>query len=110
MPIGNPKPKKSFAEKLASYPTYDTREGYGNIHDWRAAWDHAMGHDEAVGILGAQSPLTILGFTCMPTESDLKKRYREMMLLNHPDKGGSEEQCKIIIAAYSELKRRLTKL
>ena len=66
-----------------------------------------MGHEEALGFLGNDSPLTILGFDSLPTATALKKRFRELMMLNHPDKGGSEEQAKKIIAAYSELKGKV---
>ena len=108
MPRGNPKPKKTFAERLASYKTYDpAKEGFGNVNDWKFAWDRVMGHEEALGILGDASPLTVMGFDSMPSATELKKRYRELMLLNHPDKGGSEEQCKQVIAAYSELKSKV---
>ena len=105
-----PKPKVDPVARLrARYRKYDPDvEGYGDPSQWQAAWDNVMNADDARRVLGEDNPLTVLGFTEMPTQSDLIKRYREMMLLNHPDKGGSTAQCQTIIAAYSELKRRLT--
>ena len=99
---------KSFAEKLASYKTYDPRkEGYGSVDEWKAAWDEVMGHEEAMGFLADENPLTILGFDVMPDLKALKKRFRELIMLHHPDKGGEKAQAQRIIAAYSELTRKL---
>lgn len=36
-------------------------------------------------------------------EDELKSKYRELMLIHHPDKGGSELKAKQIIQAYKEL-------
>ena len=103
---------KSFAEKLAGYKQYDPKkEGYGSVDEWRAAWDEVMGHEEAMGFLGVESPLTIMGFDEMPDAATLKKRYRELMLKNHPDKNpgdpGATLMTQKIVAAYSELTRKL---
>lgn len=41
------------------------------------------------------------------TQTDLKAIYRQKMKVAHPDKGGSEEEAKTVIAAYEEAKRAI---
>ncbi len=102
------KPKRPF--RLPEYRTYDARQGFGNAGEWKRAWDEVMGHEDALRFLGQDSPLTVMGFDSLPTAAELKKRYRDLMMLHHPDKGGSEELTKKIIAAYSELKNKVKSL
>lgn len=42
-------------------------------------------------------------FTNIQSFDDLKKRYRELVLMYHPDKGGSEEEFKKMGAEYEQL-------
>jgi hypothetical protein len=100
------KPKENPVERLRRrYATYDPDvEGYGNPAQWKDAFEQTMGHDEALKVLGLDNPLTILGFDAMPTKAELKKRYRTLIMENHPDKGGNTVKAQRIIAAYSELK------
>ena len=103
------KPPKTFAEreaeKEAKYGHYDPRKtGYGNPLVWKDIFEHVMGHAEALDVLGDESPLAVLGFSAMPTLEELKGRYRQLILENHPDKGGDHARAQRIIAAYSELK------
>lgn len=46
--------------------------------------------------------LEILGFTNMPSEDELKKRYRELIKVAHPDKGGSAEFFNTVQNAYQQ--------
>ena len=48
--------------------------------------------------------LVILGLTEGFTEDELKKKYRELSMKWHPDKGGSEEMMKQVNVAYETLK------
>jgi len=41
-------------------------------------------------------------------KADVKKAYRAGIVANHPDKGGSEEKAKAIIAAFKFLEPFLT--
>ncbi len=44
----------------------------------------------------------VFGFSLndRPTLKDVKKRYRELAIIHHPDKGGNEDKMKEIISAY----------
>jgi hypothetical protein len=106
------KPKPTFAQRMAAaeakYGTYDpATEGRGTRREWKQLFEQVMGIDEAAAIIGGDSPLAIMGFVKMPTAGELKKRYRELMLQHHPDKGGDEATAKRIIAAYTTLKEKL---
>jgi len=50
------------------------------------------------------NPLEVLGFTIMPEQEKLKRRYKELSQKYHPDKGGSHLIMKLIQAAYVQLK------
>lgn len=49
--------------------------------------------------------MTTMGFPIesRPTLDDVKKRYRELAIKHHPDKGGSESKMKEIVGAYELL-------
>lgn len=98
------KPKKPF---LSGYKTYDTRHGFGNRSEWRAAWDDRMGHGEATATLQRDDPLKVMGFSTMPNKADLDKRYRELVMKHHPDRGGDPVEFKKVQAAWSLLTEQL---
>lgn len=100
--------KRSFSDVFSKYKTYDpAKEGYGSVKDWRGSFKETMGVGEAATALGDDSPLTILGLTAMPTYDELKKLYRKLMKVHHPDAGGDAERAKLIIAAYTVLESQL---
>lgn len=107
------KPPLSFAEKMAKaqakYGTYNPEvDGYGDPKDWKRSFQQTIfSAEELATLLGQDDPLVILGFVVMPTLEKLRKRYRELMMTNHPDHGGSEEKAKRIIAAYQTVRGRL---
>lgn len=43
-----------------------------------------------------------LGFDSIPTEKELKARYRQLAKENHPDRGGNPEEFEKINKAYSD--------
>lgn len=49
----------------------------------------------------------ILGFSEIPGEDELKKRYRELVKVAHPDKGGSQEYFMKIKSAYEDAEQAL---
>jgi len=52
------------------------------------------------------NPLEVLGFKEKPTKSELKKRYRTLVKIAHPDTGdGSDFIMKLINTANEELKK-----
>ena len=98
------KPKKGF---LDGYKTYDTKEGFGNLGEWRAAWKNRMDHQEATTTLGRDDPLKTMGFSDMPTKIELNTRYRELVKIHHPDVGGDPVEFKKVQAAWSLLMERI---
>jgi hypothetical protein len=101
--------KRNFADVFKRYRTYDPKtEGYGSVKDWSAAFNERMGLNEARATLNANNPLAILGLTVLPdTLEALKKVYRALIRVHHPDAGGDPEMAKKIIAAYSVLEDRI---
>jgi len=98
-----PKKKKGFLE---GYRTYDATQGFGSVNEWRNLWERMSG-SQAKAILQDGDPLIILGLSSLPTEKELDRVFRKLMLTNHPDKGGTHEQAKSIIAAYTLLKAKI---
>lgn len=45
----------------------------------------------------------ILGIGNHWTIADAKKRYRELVLQHHPDRGGDEHECRLVTAAWTFL-------
>jgi hypothetical protein len=102
-------PKKSKKGFMDGYKTYDTSEGFGSIDEWRDMWEDMTGEQAGV-ILGKQksSPLSIFRLAALPaTMNDLKTVYRQLMLKNHPDRGGTHEASVLITAAYTTLKEQI---
>lgn len=51
---------------------------------------------------------TVLQFSSIPTQDELKQRYRQLSKVAHPDKGGSDEQFINITSAYEEAKKYIS--
>ena len=100
MAIKEKKKKRGF---LDGYETYDTSHGFGSKAEWRAAWNERMSHNKAKATLEENDPLVIMGFSSMPSKVELDKRYRELVMIHHPDKGGDTKQFIKIHAAWSLL-------
>ena len=109
------KPKKTFAERLASYPTYNSeKEGYGSQSQWRSAFDdalHNMGIGEAKAIVGEDDPFKILGLALTVTAAEAKSAFRKLILKWHPDKNPGNTEAhgmtQRIIAAYKIIEKSL---
>lgn len=101
-----------FQKMMGRYKTYDpSTEGYGSVGEWQQAWDQKMGVEQARTVLGANDPLTILGFTKMPNKAELKRRYYKLVMENQGAmrfEATQEEKDKLqgVIAAYSVLEDR----
>jgi len=95
---------------LDGYKTYDTNNGFGSPKDWKKAFKARMGKEEAEEILQGQeqTPFDLLGIKSGATQEEIKKAYRKMIMLWHPDLNQhriteAEEMSKKIIAAYTIL-------
>jgi DnaJ-domain-containing protein 1 len=62
---------------------------------------------ELFGAPSLDKHLETLGFTKLPSKAELRKRYRELMLDNHPDRGGCTKQAAEINEAYTKLLEKL---
>ena len=95
---------------LNGYKTYDTSKGFGNAEKWKKAFHQRMTGDQARAILGekSQTPFEILGIAQDANKETIKKAFRKLIMLWHPDKNPgrekeAEERSKQIIAAYTLL-------
>ena len=50
-----------------------------------------------------KSPYEVIGVSRDATADEIKKAYRKLALVNHPDKGGDPDKFKEIQAAYEIL-------
>ena len=96
--------KKGF---LDGYKTYNPEvEGYGNPSAWKKAFNHRMGYEEARTILSNDDAYSILGILVGATLAEIKKAFRKLAMIWHPDKNpgvDTTEKMQKIIAAYTFL-------
>lgn len=98
----------SFSD--AAYNHYDPRtEGYGNAEEWIAAAEAIAGHRATFSgtkkpKTGLEHDLSLLYLDELPdTMAELKKAFRNTMMLVHPDHGGSTKDCQEALAAFERL-------
>lgn len=99
----------AFADIFKKYKTYDTSKGFGNSSQWKSAFRERMGWDEAEEIVNEikdeHPPLVAL--RACKTLLELKKTYRDLMKIFHPDKGGDVRKAQEIVALYTVLEAKL---
>lgn len=54
-----------------------------------------------------ESDLSLLGLSKLSSLSELTKARNKMMMKAHPDRGGSDDEARIVIEAYERLKIRI---
>jgi DnaJ-domain-containing protein 1 len=99
-----------FAKLFDRYKTYDDTKGRGSVAEWSQAFETRMGLDEARKIMRENDPLAVLGLSSMPDMTLLKATYRKLVMENHPDRGGDPILCKKIIAAFTVLEKKISKM
>jgi DnaJ-class molecular chaperone len=95
------KPKRNVWTDPSPYGTYEGERG--NPEQWKSSFQEAMDKDTAKEIVKDESPWTILGIPENSSVIITKRAYRVLLLKHHPDKGGDENLCRKIIAAYTML-------
>jgi len=59
---------------------------------------------EGSSMFSELQPYEILGFEYLPDQQDLRKKYKKLSLIYHPDRGGSKKMMHIINQANIKLK------
>ena len=95
------KPKRNVWADPSPYGTYEGERG--SPSQWRSEFHQRFTREEIEVILDSASPYGVLGVSDTATASEIKKAFRSLMMIHHPDKGGDAEKAKKIIAAYQHL-------
>lgn len=99
------KPKKNIWKSPSPYGTYSGTPG--SPEQWKSNFEQVMSRDEAVVIIGDNSPWKILGLKPGISKEDIKRQFRKLAMQYHPDHNKSPnaaEMFKKIRAAYEILK------
>ncbi len=103
------KPKKKKKGFMDVYKHYDISGGFGNRAEWREAFYTRLGFEVALEVLGEDDPLVLFGLRADSTWEDVSRRWRELAVQHHPDKGGDPVVFKKYGAAFEVLERRFGK-
>jgi len=91
-----------------NYRPYGVNEGErGSTSQWKHYFDSAMGIGEAQAIVKDSSPYGILGLSMGCTWAEVKKAFRTLIKIHHPDVGGDRAEFEKVYASYSILKEKL---
>lgn len=92
------------------YGTYDTSNGFGNECEWAKTFEEVWASQDACfKTLKEKTPFDVLGVALTAGWEEIKIAFRELVKIHHPDRGGNEERCKEILAAWTILKERFGK-
>jgi len=92
------KTKRNVWTDPSGYGTYEGERGSSD--QWKMFFGIVWNKITAKTIIKEKSPWEILGIVVGSSEDTIKKAFRKLLMINHPDKGGDPEICKQIIAAY----------
>lgn len=85
------------------FARYKHTDHQGNAAEWAETARQLCGGE----VVNDDKHLRTLGLSSLPSAAELKRRYRELMMLNHPDRGGTDEVAAAINTAYTELLKRI---
>jgi hypothetical protein len=89
--------------RIDSHTARQHNQERGDPEQWKEAAKQALLVDTA------DEDLTLFGFSKLPSISELKRKYKQLLLQNHPDQGGDHDVTLKIIEAYTNVKERLRK-
>jgi hypothetical protein len=92
------KPQRNVWKDASAYGTYDGPAGHAA--EWAGIFGNAWDAATCKTIIKDESPWDILKIKAGCTWAEVKKAYRALIILNHPDVGGDPDLCRKIIAAY----------
>lgn len=98
------KPKRNIWADPSPYGTYSGEAG--SPDSWARSFEYATyTREKALGILKTviETPYEILGVSKTASNDQIKSAFRKLVLIHHPDKGGSAEMFNKVMAAYSVL-------
>jgi hypothetical protein len=87
---------------------YGTTEQRGNPATWRGSFEDAqdLTQPQANTILNGRSPYAVLGVGRTASFDEIKTAFRKKANAAHPDKGGSDDAMRLVLAAWAVLKER----
>ena len=88
---------KKHAGARCARPAAKPEAGFEQIKARMDAW---------VARLDREDPAAVLGVSPRATPEQVRERYRELALANHPDRGGDAAQMRRINEAYERLRAR----
>jgi len=92
-------PKRNVWKDPSPYGTYEGERG--NPDQWRTFFNYTWNRTIAKEYIPVdETPFSILGVAPDASLEEIKKAFRKLMLIHHPDKGGDIDLCRKIIAAY----------
>lgn len=106
------KARNAFTFSDRAYQHYDPKtDGYGNAEEWIRQAEQIAGGRTTVNAgakakTGLERDLELLNLDALPdTMAVLKKAFRNTMFTVHPDYGGTNEQCRDVLAAFDRLSK-----
>jgi hypothetical protein len=104
---GDPKAQKAVAQAILSElgedPSWDRKAHVRSLFEWVIErypdLEELFQEENEPPPKGYASPKSDLFAQCKSLE-EVKKRFRRLSMLNHPDRGGSEAAMKVILAQY----------
>jgi hypothetical protein len=92
----------SYAEVLAGDAAFQKRDDDAPDEKFEAVKNRL---ELWLAALDKQDPYRVLGVSPYDTAEAIKKRYRELALEKHPDRGGSADAMRELNAAYEQVTR-----
>ena len=98
---------------LDGYKTYDTSNGFGSPDQWKSAFEERMNLVTLTDSDVTKLKSVVDSLYDCKNEEALKKEYRRLMFLYHPDKVGESEdntkKAQLINDTYFKLKEKVKK-
>lgn len=97
------KKKKKSNGFLDGYDTYDTSNGFGTPESWKKAFEQRMNYKVLTTKEKEDNKSVVKGLYKATTADELKKVYRKLMKIYHPDIAGDTEKNKTITQLISDV-------
>lgn len=92
------------------YSTYDTSKGFGSPHKWQEAFKQRMNFTTISPEYKENNKEFVQSLYDAKNMAELKKAYRKLLMIHHPDKNQnsqeSKEKSQHIIEVFEELEKK----